>query len=138
MSDLSKSISLYEDQEHMSDDQLAVFKTYLSKERELLKSQIETSEIQISESAERQSDEADTASQVESMTLSMNSRNALLARLRQINASIQRIQENEYGFCASCGIEINIKRLIASPTATCCIDCQGIAEKQEQRYAQAV
>lgn len=41
----------------------------------------------------------------------------------QIAAALQRIEEDEYGWCVDCGKEINIRRLQVNPTAHLCFDC---------------
>ena len=46
---------------------------------------------------------------------------------------IDDLKSNDYGFCASCGIEIGIRRLEARPTATRCIDCKTIEEIHERQ-----
>ena len=43
------------------------------------------------------------------------------------------LKSNDYGYCASCGIEIGIRRLEARPTATRCIDCKTIEEIHERQ-----
>ena len=50
------------------------------------------------------------------------------ARRRQldrakIRAALSRIEDNEYGWCASCGEGISPGRLAADPTAHLCVDC---------------
>ena len=49
--------------------------------------------------------------------------------LRQIAAALQRLDHDEYGFCAECGNDINPKRLEFDPTAMLCIECANKAEQ---------
>ena len=49
--------------------------------------------------------------------------------LRQIDAALKRIDDDEYGYCLKCDEAINPKRLEFDTTVTLCIDC---ASKQEQ------
>ena len=49
------------------------------------------------------------------------------------NETIENIDEDDYGFCESCGIEIGIRRLEARPTATQCVDCKTLAELKEKQ-----
>jgi DnaK suppressor protein len=80
-------------------------------------------------------DEADRATHEEEFTLELRTRERERKLLSKINESIDDIQINEYGYCASCGIEIGIRRLEARPTATRCIDCKTIEEIHErQKY----
>lgn len=43
--------------------------------------------------------------------------------LQRIQATFDRIEEGEYGYCARCGEEITWKRLNVDPTTVLCIDC---------------
>ncbi len=45
------------------------------------------------------------------------------ARLRQIQAAIQRIDDGEYGECLNCGEPIGAKRLELDPAVPTCIKC---------------
>ena len=47
--------------------------------------------------------------------------------------TIDKIDEDDYGFCDACGVEIGIRRLEARPTATLCVDCKTLAELKEKQ-----
>ena len=80
-------------------------------------------------------DEADRATHEEEFTLELRTRERERKLLSKINESIDDIKIDDYGYCASCGIEIGIRRLEARPTATRCIDCKTIEEIHErQKY----
>ncbi len=49
--------------------------------------------------------------------------------LRQIEAALNRIDDDEYGYCKECDEPINPKRLEFDPTATLCIECASKAEQ---------
>lgn len=49
--------------------------------------------------------------------------------LRQIDAALIRLDNDEYGYCEECGESINPKRLEFDPTVVLCIEC---ASKLEQ------
>jgi DnaK suppressor protein len=49
--------------------------------------------------------------------------------LRQIDAAIKRIDDDEYGYCLQCDELINPKRLEFDPTVTLCIECASRAEE---------
>ena len=49
--------------------------------------------------------------------------------LSRISSALQRIDDDEYGYCAECGEAINPKRLEFDPAVLLCIDC---ASKKEQ------
>ena len=43
--------------------------------------------------------------------------------LEEIDAALQRIEDDTYGTCSNCGKSISPERLEALPWATLCIDC---------------
>jgi DnaK suppressor protein len=51
--------------------------------------------------------------------------------LRRIEAALQRLDNDEFGYCLECGESINIKRLEFDPTVELCIDCASAAESKE-------
>jgi len=51
--------------------------------------------------------------------------------LRRIEAALQRLDNDEFGYCLECGESINIKRLEFDPTVELCIDCASEAESKE-------
>jgi DnaK suppressor protein len=80
-------------------------------------------------------DEADRATHEEEFTLELRTRERERKLLSKIIESIDDLKVNDYGYCASCGIEVGIRRLEARPTATRCIDCKTIEEIHErQKY----
>jgi DnaK suppressor protein len=54
--------------------------------------------------------------------------------IKKIEESINRLDNDEYGYCESCGIEIGVRRLEARPTATECIDCKTLNEIKEKQF----
>jgi DnaK suppressor protein len=53
--------------------------------------------------------------------------------LNKIDAALQRLDEDTYGFCFECGVEIGEGRLRALPFAVRCRDCEHIREMADQR-----
>lgn len=56
--------------------------------------------------------------------------------LRKIEAALARIEAGSYGVCEECGEEIEVKRLIARPVTTLCIDCKSRQEAEETSQGQ--
>lgn len=50
-------------------------------------------------------------------------------QLRRIDAALVRLDNNEYGLCCECGLDISPGRLDADPAAPLCIDCANEATK---------
>lgn len=61
------------------------------------------------------------AMQVQAMALAAEGRRR--DELQRIEAAFERIQNDEYGHCISCGEEIATKRLELDPTILTCIRC---------------
>ena len=51
--------------------------------------------------------------------------------ITKIRESLKRIEEGEFGICASCGGDISAGRLEARPVTTLCIQCKTDAEANE-------
>ncbi len=49
------------------------------------------------------------------------------AELKRIEGALDRLAEDEFGDCVSCGAEIGTKRLNAEPSVPTCIDCASRA-----------
>ena len=56
-------------------------------------------------------------------------RAAVTRRRLQVDAALRRIEEGEYGDCASCGEPIDPRRLEAQPEAPLCVACQTQRER---------
>jgi DnaK suppressor protein len=52
--------------------------------------------------------------------------------IRQIDATLKRIDEGTYGQCDRCEDEIGPERIRALPTAILCIDCATAREKRQR------
>ncbi len=65
----------------------------------------------------------------QSFKLRIKSRESLL--IKKIRQALERIEDESYGICESCGEEISIKRLNARPVTAKCLDCKEEEEKEE-------
>jgi RNA polymerase-binding transcription factor DksA len=54
--------------------------------------------------------------------------------LEQIRAALRRIEDGTYGECTDCGDPIDLRRLVAMPTAAYCAPCQAVHERALVRY----
>ncbi|MEV0528563.1 RNA polymerase-binding protein DksA [Streptomyces sp. NPDC050439] len=77
-------------------------------------------------------DPADRASQEEEFALELRNRDRERKLFKKIDKTLQKVQDQEYGWCDSCGIEIGLRRLEQRPTADLCFDCKEISEKKEK------
>jgi DnaK suppressor protein len=54
--------------------------------------------------------------------------------LKKIDATLQRIEDGEFGKCEECHEEIEFSRLKARPTQSVCVQCQDKADDVERQY----
>ena len=78
-------------------------------------------------------DAADRATQEEEFALELRTRDRERKLIKKIEKTLKRIEDDDFGFCDQCGIEIGIRRLEARPTADLCIDCKTMAEIKEKQ-----
>lgn len=58
-------------------------------------------------------------------------RDADSIRLAEIDAALERMEDNVYGVCAHCSVEIPFERLQANPAAQFCVPCREQAENRK-------
>lgn len=80
-------------------------------------------------------DPNDRATQESDMSLELRNRDRERKLIKNIDKIIIRINNEDYGYCDKCGIEIGLSRLEARPTATLCIDCKTLDEIREKQVA---
>jgi DnaK suppressor protein len=52
--------------------------------------------------------------------------------IMKIREAMQRIDDESFGICESCGDDITIERLMARPVTTLCIECKRKQEANER------
>jgi DnaK suppressor protein len=80
-------------------------------------------------------DPNDRATQEEEFSLELRTRDRERKLIKKIDEALERIEQENYGFCETCGVDIGVKRLEARPTATMCIDCKTLEEIREKQIA---
>jgi DnaK suppressor protein len=78
-------------------------------------------------------DPNDRASQETDMSLELRNRDRERKLLKKIGDTVARLDNHDYGWCESCGVEIGIERLEARPTAELCVDCKTLNEIKEKQ-----
>ncbi|NBX93225.1 MAG: RNA polymerase-binding protein DksA [Proteobacteria bacterium] len=53
--------------------------------------------------------------------------------ISKVYEALKKIDEGTYGICESCGEAISVKRLMARPVTTLCINCKSEMEAEERR-----
>ena len=80
-------------------------------------------------------DIVDQASSYTEKNVEMRAINRQIKLITKIDQAVKKIQDGTYGYCEETGEPIGLKRLIARPIATLCIDAQEKHEKDEKVYA---
>ncbi|GIU44661.1 RNA polymerase-binding protein DksA [Shewanella algidipiscicola] len=122
-------------EEYMNDAQLNHFKKILDAWRGQLREEVDRTLTHMQDEAANFPDPVDRAAQEEEFSLELRARDRERKLIKKIEKTLQKIEEDDFGFCDSCGIEIGIRRLEARPTADQCIDCKTLAEIKEKQMA---
>jgi len=120
-------------EEYMNEAQRAHFKAMLIDWRSELMQEVDRTVNHMKDEAANFPDPADRATQEEEFSLELRTRDRERKLIRKIDQTMERIKQDDYGYCDACGIEIGIKRLEARPTAELCIDCKTLAEIKEKQ-----
>lgn len=120
-------------EEYMSDAMRAHFVAILNNWKKELMEEVDRTVHHMQDEAANFPDPADRASQEEEFSLELRTRDRERKLIKKIDETLQLIEDNDYGWCESCGVEIGIRRLEARPTATLCIDCKTLAEIKEKQ-----
>ena len=66
---------------------------------------------------------------MQAQAMSIESKRRREIKEKRIESALQRIDNDEFGYCLSCEEDIDPKRLEFDPSALLCIDCANIGEK---------
>ena len=122
-------------EKYMNKNQQKHFLFMLNAWKEALIEEQEKTEQLIQQDQSNFPDSLDRAAKEEEFMLELRKRERERKLINKIDLSIKDLDDNLYGYCESCGVEIGIKRLEARPTATKCIDCKTVDEiKEKQQF----
>lgn len=65
---------------------------------------------------------------MQSQAMAQENQRRRLLKLKNIEATLNRISNNDFGYCTNCDEEIALKRLEFDPTTTLCIECANLEE----------
>ena len=122
-------------EEYMNKNQLDHFRQILNKWKDELSHDLDKTVHTMQDEVTMFADPNDRASQESDMALELRNRDRERKLIKKINDTLRKIDEDDYGYCNGCGIEIGLKRLEARPTATLCIDCKTLDEIREKQIA---
>lgn len=129
-----KEYSPAEEEEYMSSNQLAYFRKMLVDWRCELVTATAGFALNLKETTMRKPDPVDQSTTNSGMALDVQTRNRQQNLIRQIDYALSRIDEGEYGYCEITGEPIGLRRLLARPIATMCIDVQENYERLSGRH----
>lgn len=120
-------------EEYMNEDQRAHFRELLLAWKRQLMEEVDRTVHHMKDDAGNFPDPADRATQESEFSLELRARDRERKLIRKIDETLKRLDQDDYGFCDSCGVEIGIRRLEARPTATLCYDCKTLDEIREKQ-----
>lgn len=124
-------------EEYMNDAQRSHFRRILEEWRRQLRQEVDRTVHHMKDEAANFPDPVDRAAQEEEFSIELRTRDRERKLIKKIEKTLQKIEEDDFGFCDSCGIEIGIRRLEARPTADLCVDCKTLAEIKEKQMTGA-
>ena len=123
-----------EDEPFMNDRQREYFKRKLAAwKTDILRESQDTLATLANENPNHP-DIADRASSESDRAIELRARDRQRKLISKIDAALQRIEDNTYGYCEDTGEPIALKRLEARPIATLSVEAQERHEKREKVY----
>ena len=123
-----------EDEEFMNERQLEYFKQKLHMWKEDILRESRETLSHLQKETENHPDLADRASSETDRAIELRARDRQRKLISKIDAALQRIEDNTYGYCEETGEPISLKRLEARPIATLSVEAQERHEKREKVY----
>jgi DnaK suppressor protein len=118
---------------YMSAGQLDHFRDILIKWRMQLMEEVDRTVNHMQDEAANFPDPADRATQEEEFSIELKTRDRERKLTKKIAQTLGRIDQEDYGYCDTCGVEIGLRRLEARPTASQCVDCKSLEELRERQ-----
>lgn len=132
----SMGVAPYQEQpgeDYMNEKQLAHLEQILLNWRQSLMEEVDRTVSHMKDEAANFPDPSDRASQEEEFSIELRTRDRERKLIKKIEDALERLRNDDFGYCEACGIEIGMKRLEARPTATLCIDCKTLSEIKERQ-----
>ena len=119
----------------MNEAQKAHFRKILEFWRNQLREEVDRTVDHMKDEAANFPDPVDRAAQEEEFALELRARDRERKLIKKIEKTLVKLEDDDFGYCEHCGIEIGIRRLEARPTAELCVDCKTLAEIKEKQMA---
>ena len=133
---ISKTYVPKEKEKYMCAKHLAFFKKKLTDwKADLVKTNNEALYNSSMDDNSASADIVDQASSYTEKNVEMRAINRQIKLISKIDAALNRIKDETYGFCQETGEPIGLKRLMARPVATLSIAAQEKHENEEKIFA---
>ncbi len=119
-------------EEYMNQNHLEFFRQKLLKWKKELLNEASDTKDDLSEDGLQRPDIADRAQVESNATIQLRTRDRERKLISKIDSALRRIDLGTYGYCEETDEPIGIKRLIARPIASLCLDAQERHEKMER------
>jgi len=120
-------------EEYMNERQVAHFRNILQTWKRSLMEEVDRTVHHMQDDAANFPDPNDRATQESEFSMELRARDRERKLIKKIEESIRHLDNDDFGYCEACGVEIGVKRLEARPTATLCIDCKILDEIREKQ-----
>ncbi len=119
-------------EEYMNENHLEFFRQKLLTWKNELLNEASDTKDDLSEDGLQRPDIADRAQVESNAAIQLRTRDRERKLISKIDSALRRIDLGTYGFCEETDEPIGIKRLIARPIASLCLDAQERHEKMER------
>jgi len=120
-------------EEYMNAEQVEHFRNILLSWKRELMEEVDRTVHHMQDEAANFPDPNDRATQESEFSMELRARDRERKLIKKIDEALMNLDNDEYGYCEACGVEIGIRRLEARPTATLCIDCKTLDEIREKQ-----
>jgi len=120
-------------EEYMNEEQTEHFRQILLAWKHELMEEVDRTVHHMQDEAANFPDPNDRATQESDFSMELRTRDRERKLIKKIDEALMHLDNEEYGYCDACGVEIGIRRLEARPTATQCIDCKTLDEIREKQ-----
>ena len=121
-----------ESEKFMNEHQLEYFRKKLLAWKHDLLNEANFTKDDLSEEGLQRPDIADRAQVESDASIKLRTRDRERKLINKIDSALRRIDLGTYGYCEETGDPIGLKRLIARPIASLCLDAQERHEKMER------
>ena len=120
-------------EEYMNEEQTEHFRQILLAWKRELMEEVDRTVHHMQDEAANFPDPNDRATQESDFSMELRTRDRERKLIKKIDEALMNLDNDDYGYCDACGVEIGIRRLEARPTATQCIDCKTLDEIREKQ-----